>query len=559
MIGDKIVEPKCTEGVVVQSGCRGGGGAIRGGDPEVQVPDIECRPPDMKAKIVMPEVSVEEFYHWMLFCCQWCLYDARTCTEVPLETLPGRENQYGVSTWIQNEEGVNRVYASTNNFDQMPGFVLTEGINGDNFQLKYHVRDNLSDEDLTLAEKMTSKKPFYNYALLSSELFGKVRHNLGKIMANNMTDTFFYNPRGDKFKFFVGNTEQLLDAKDWDYSESELLGTVKLSIVESKTATVGPDGRIIVTTTLKQKDEKGSSAGVTEFEDEVDRIPMFESSVAVFTFHMNPDRILGEQSIPQDKICYLCNNHAIELTRNEEVYASCGHTSLCSNCVSQWNKKNSTCPMCRHAWNAIIISNNKLHWENQKRLEVDAPAELQADAPAELPPDAPAELPADAAAELPADAPAELPAVYDAEHARKRVQRYQMANINTQSQNMFVNRDRNWSIVFNMKEHDGKDDEEGVEVFPKSRTLDSLTYMANAQQLLKVKIQNKSQDNMRFIPVYLSEEGDQEPEDVVNLQPGEEYEMPYPVEKEKGDKQDSWLLQDVKGNTVLTLNFTVEQ
>ena len=134
-----------------------------------------------------------------------------------------------------------------------------------------------------------------------------------------------------------------------------------------------------------------------------------------------------------------------------------------------------------------------------------------------------------------------------------------MARINIESQNMFVNRDRNWSIVLNMKEHDGKDDEEGVEVFPKSRTLDSLTYMANAQQLLKVKIQNKSQDNMRFIPVYLSEEGDQEPEDVVNLQPGEEYEMPYPVEKEKGDKQDSWLLQDVKGNTVLTLNFTVEQ
>jgi hypothetical protein len=134
-----------------------------------------------------------------------------------------------------------------------------------------------------------------------------------------------------------------------------------------------------------------------------------------------------------------------------------------------------------------------------------------------------------------------------------------MVKINTESQNMFVNRDRNWSIVLNMKEHDGEDDEVGVEVFPKSRTLDSLTYVANAKQLLKVKIQNKSRDSMRFIPVHLTEEGDEEPEDVVNLKPGEVYGMPYPVQKDQGDKQDDWLLQDVEGNTVLTLNFTVKQ
>ena len=125
---------------------------------------------------------------------------------------------------------------------------------------------------------------------------------------------------------------------------------------------------------------------------------------------------------------------------------------------------------------------------------------------------------------------------------------------------MFVDRKTGWNIVFEMRQHDGKDDDTGVEVFPapKSRTEDSLTYEADAGQLLKVTIQNKSKDTLQFRPVYRPSVGSEEPEDHQDLKFDEKYELPYPLQKDAGEAPDAWLLKDSDGNTVLTLNFTVK-
>jgi hypothetical protein len=165
---------------------------------------------------------------------------------------------------------------------------------------------------------------------------------------------------------------------------------------------------------------------------------MFGSSVVVMPICLNKDKTVGTQSVAQDGICYLCGESAaIILTRNDEVYACCGHTSLCPNCVDTWHaqcKLMGTCPTCRNPWDPTVIANNMQDWQAQKRPH-DGPAELAQkflkEGPAELPVEATAELPAEATAELPADEEC-----YDAEQAQEHENMYRMKMINTQSGNM---------------------------------------------------------------------------------------------------------------------------
>ena len=559
MIGDKIVQQKPTvakgagEGLRCQARSVGSAGASRSSKPEVEIPQVECKDPDMSAGIAMPEVSVGEFVYYMLRCCVWTLYDHTTGTEVPLEMLPDREDKYGVATWIQNEKGLNVVYPSTNKLKQMPGWYTTAGINGDNFQPKYAVKTTLKGKDLELAEKMKSKKPYYNYAVIPVTMYGEVLRDLGKVLDNNTRDTFFFNSNGDALKFFVGTTKDLLESKDWDYATSEFLGTISLKVKESKSATVGVDGNINVTTTLKQADHKGSSAGLTEYEPEVDRIPLLGSSVIIMPICLNKDVEKGTISLTQEDTCTVCGAFsAIKLTTGDQVFAPCGHTSLCSTCVSSWQKQdssgNGTCPLCRAAWDAEIIAQDLANWEVQKRQKVDSPAELPADATAELPADATAELPADQEA-------------YDPEKAKKRKRNFYQRQVNKQSTNMFVNGLAGWNILFEMRQHDGKDDDTGVEVFPVpgTRTENSLTYEADAGLLLKVFIENKSTDALQFRPVYRGADLTEEPENFVDLKFNEQYELPFPVQKDAGEAPDAWLLKDSEDKTVLTLIFTVKK
>jgi len=219
--------------------------------------------------------------------------------------------------------------------------------------------------------------------------------------------------------------------------------------------------------------------------------------------------------------------------------------------VSEWQKQDSrkigTCPFCREQWDAEIIAQNLETWEAQKRAKVDSPAELPAEATAELPADATAELDADQKA-------------YDPERAGRRKRRFYQIQVNRQSTNMFVNEVAGWKILFEMRQHDGEHDDTGVEVFPApgSRTEHSLTYEADVGQLLKVKIQNKSEHNLEFRPVYRTSECIEEPEAPKDLKFNDVYELPYPLQKDADEEPDAWLLKDSSDNTVLTLIFTVK-
>ena len=117
-----------------------------------------------------------------------------------------------------------------------------------------------------------------------------------------------------------------------------------------------------------------------------------------------------------------------------------------------------------------------------------------------------------------------------------------------------------WLLQVTVRQHDGKDDEEGERV-DSSKVLtarDFRLYTVDAGQLVKVTVRNLSQDReITFKPVYLTEEGEEEPEESVTLKAdGEWYELPFPLEKKVGEKEDSWVLKDESGQkTLLRLRF----
>ena len=116
-----------------------------------------------------------------------------------------------------------------------------------------------------------------------------------------------------------------------------------------------------------------------------------------------------------------------------------------------------------------------------------------------------------------------------------------------------------WLLQVTVRQHDGKEDEEGERV-DSSKVLtarDFRLYNVDAGQLIKVTVRNLSQDReIAFKPVYLNEKGEEEPEESVTLKAGgERYELPYPLEKKEGEKEDSWGLKDSSGKTLLRLRF----
>ena len=116
-----------------------------------------------------------------------------------------------------------------------------------------------------------------------------------------------------------------------------------------------------------------------------------------------------------------------------------------------------------------------------------------------------------------------------------------------------------WLLQVTVRQHDGKEDEEGERV-DSSKVLtarDFRLYNVDAGQLLKVTVRNLSQDReITFTPVYMNEDGEEEPEESVTLKAGgERYELPYPLEKKEGEKEDSWGLKDSSGKTLLRLRF----
>jgi hypothetical protein len=57
------------------------------------------------------------------------------------------------------------------------------------------------------------------------------------------------------------------------------------------------------------------------------------------------------------------------------------------------------------------------------------------------------------------------------------------------------------------------------------------------------------------MPVYVKENGEEEPEELVERKSYEFFELPFPLQKEAGEGEDAWALKDDQGKTVLKLRF----
>lgn len=115
-----------------------------------------------------------------------------------------------------------------------------------------------------------------------------------------------------------------------------------------------------------------------------------------------------------------------------------------------------------------------------------------------------------------------------------------------------------------VKQHDGKDDEIGEPVDmsqAQTGTCGSspcLVLPVPSNMLLKVTIKAGINPIGYFRCIYLTETGEQEEEDYMDLKPGEEHEFPYPLQKEQTDEPDG-LCVDLGNKGTLKIFFYAEK
>ena len=118
-----------------------------------------------------------------------------------------------------------------------------------------------------------------------------------------------------------------------------------------------------------------------------------------------------------------------------------------------------------------------------------------------------------------------------------------------------------WALLVTVRQHEGKEDETGerIEASQIGKAHDYRQYTVDVGQLIRVTIKNLSKQAMTFLPVYVSDTGDEEPEDMVTLKPRGEYELPFPLQKDEDEGEDAWAIKDEQGKTKLKLRFVVEK
>jgi len=123
-------------------------------------------------------------------------------------------------------------------------------------------------------------------------------------------------------------------------------------------------------------------------------------------------------------------------------------------------------------------------------------------------------------------------------------------------------------LCFTVRLHDGKDDGNGEAIKPDKIDISgmigqnpSIVYQVEAGQLIKVTFKNtipagtlptelKMSNQVSFTPVYITQAGEEEPEEMVDCVVGEEYELPYPLQKDAGEDADAWKLCFKHGGTI---------
>jgi hypothetical protein len=117
-----------------------------------------------------------------------------------------------------------------------------------------------------------------------------------------------------------------------------------------------------------------------------------------------------------------------------------------------------------------------------------------------------------------------------------------------------------WLLQVTVKQHDGNDDEEGKHIDSSRITKgpNFRVYSVDPDLLIKVTIKNLSLTrDISFIPVYVGANEAEEPQDLVELKSGDDFELPNPLQKEAGEEDDGWVIKDSKGKPVLKLRFTL--
>jgi hypothetical protein len=120
-----------------------------------------------------------------------------------------------------------------------------------------------------------------------------------------------------------------------------------------------------------------------------------------------------------------------------------------------------------------------------------------------------------------------------------------------------------WVLQVTVKQHDGKDDEDGkrIDTSRITRGPDFRLYSVDRDLLIRVTVKNLSTTrDISLVPVYVKEakeNGEEEAEELVELKSGECFELPFPLQKEAGEGEDAWALKDDQGKTVLRLRFTL--
>jgi hypothetical protein len=117
-----------------------------------------------------------------------------------------------------------------------------------------------------------------------------------------------------------------------------------------------------------------------------------------------------------------------------------------------------------------------------------------------------------------------------------------------------------WVLQVTVKQHDGKDDEEGEHIDNSRITKrpNLRLYSVDPDLLIRVTVKNLSSTrDISVMPVYMKDNGEEEPEDLVELKSGEYFELPFPLKKEAGEEDDGWAIKDNEGKTVLKLRFTL--
>ena len=116
-----------------------------------------------------------------------------------------------------------------------------------------------------------------------------------------------------------------------------------------------------------------------------------------------------------------------------------------------------------------------------------------------------------------------------------------------------------WILQVTVKQHDGKDDEEGkhIDTSRISKGPQFRLYSVDPDLLIRVTVKNLcSTRDISLVPVYVKDNGEEDLEELVQLKSGECFELPFPLQTEAGEEEEAWAIKDSEGKTVLKLGFT---